>query len=181
MHVHCRLDLLHLVRVCSTSPKVSLDSAGASRGSTRSRLDCIRPTAALWRMRVRALLLALVLSLVGRSAACTSESPVVQSIVDYCISSRWGFSCFPPRSGALIDLSGGRLAAAMTAAGRTSARGALLVGSTFIAREIFRDVRSLKHADVRDIVSSGFGREEPPKRRHGSVKAARARSKHRRR
>ena len=168
---------------CASVPRrpKSLSTQQVPLASGGSRLDCIRPTAALRRMRVRALLLALVLSLVGRSAACTSESPVVQSIVDYCISSRWGFSCFPPRSGALIDLSGGRLAAAMTAAGRTSARGALLVGSTFIAREIFRDVRSLKHADVRDIASSGFGREEPPKRRHGSVKAARARSKHRRR
>ena len=130
---------------------------------------------------MRALLVALVLSAIGSSEACTSEQPVFQSIVDYCISSRWGYSCFRPSSGALIDLSGGRLAAAMSTVGRTSARGALLVGTTVLAREILKDVRSLKRADVRDIFSAGFGHEEPPKRRHRSARAARARSKHRRR
>ena len=60
-------------------------------------------------MRLR-ILVALLFA--GRAAA-TMEKPVVESIIDYCVSSRWGYSCFRPGARALIDLSGGRLAHAV--------------------------------------------------------------------
>ena len=45
----------------------------------------------------------------------------MKSLVDYCVSSRWGYSCFRPGgSRALIDLSGGRLAAMTVSANHTA-------------------------------------------------------------
>ena len=54
-------------------------------------------------------------------AHCTGGTDQLQSLVDYCVSSRWGYTCFRPGSNALIDLSGGRLAHAVVRAARARA------------------------------------------------------------
>ena len=51
-----------------------------------------------------------------------ATSNPLEDMIDYCISSRWGYTCFKPGSKALIDLSGGRLHAAVVSSGRPRLR-----------------------------------------------------------
>lgn len=97
------------------------------------------------------------------AGASAMTPPLVDSIVDYCVSSRWGFSCMRPRPAALLDLSGGRLPAALATVGRRSAQGCLLISACVLTREILRDVSDLKHPRGQDLDTwmSSFGRVQP--------------------
>ena len=64
------------------------------------------------------------------------------SVVEFCVSSRWGFSCFPPRSKALIDLSGGRLAPPLTTASRFASRGTLACAALWICHATAQELGS---------------------------------------
>ena len=72
-----------------------------SRARSRARQVRLRP---------------LVLLATAAAAVASAEQPAFQSLVDYCVSSRWGYSCFRPSSGAFLDLSGGRLSAGLVRA-----------------------------------------------------------------
>jgi hypothetical protein len=170
--------------------------AGASFPQRLHSYLCVRAAAMRTRAR-RSYANLLVICLLPFAEAGTDS--VVNAVVDYCVSSRWGYSCFRPSSGALIDLSGGRLGAAIvralrarsarphrttmhatnglharstidrpclsrlagpqTTLGRTSARGALLVGGAVLVCEVMRDVRGLRREE---IALSAFGRAGPP-------------------
>ena len=82
--------------------------------------------------------------------------PTADSVVDFCVSSRWGFSCLSAkRSRPLIDLSGGRMAMVTQQAGRSGARGALVIIALAAARELIRDVRNLR-TDMSDPITLGW-------------------------
>lgn len=62
--------------------------------------------------------------------------------IDFCISSRWGFSCFAPkRNRALLDLSGGRLGSQVQMVTRLGARACLVCGGAWVCRECLRDLK----------------------------------------
>ena len=103
---------------------------------------------------------ALALLLCSFGAASSVGPPVAESVVDFCVSSRWGFTCIAPRrSKALLDLSGGRLALVGRNIARTGARGTLAVGAVILAHETLREVQKLCDASPSpQAVQGGRGR-----------------------
>ena len=77
------------------------------------------------------------------SAISAGPPSTAESLIDFCVSSRWGYTCISPRGKALLDLSGGRLAALTAKVCRHSARGTLAVGALFLTRETLREVQKL--------------------------------------
>ena len=84
------------------------------------------------------------------AVACLStvhaSLPADTKAIEHCISTRWGYSCvdFAMSSRrALINLSDSGLGIQVSRAIRSTSRGALVLGSAWVAREIVRDVRGL--------------------------------------
>ena len=93
-------------------------------------------------------------------ASCTGHGSAAgtgNTLIDYCISSRWGFSCFTPqRRRVMLDLSGGRGAAALVAARTACARGALVVAGVVLSRWTFEELHELFKQDP-GLVASKLG------------------------
>ena len=100
-----------------------------------------------------------MLVLAAATPACAAAPPVVQQVIDHCVSSRWGFTCFAPTKAGLLPGTPARMAA----------RAALLCMSTTVGVWIAHDVRNL-----RKPVPSALALEDLARKRRASVKQRKA-------
>ena len=86
---------------------------------------------------------ALLLLVVASGAVAQEPLTSGNALIDYCVSSRWGFTCFsPPRKAPW-----GTLPHAIKVARTVGSRGALTIAGAVLAREILRDVGALAMKD----------------------------------
>ncbi|KAL1525541.1 hypothetical protein AB1Y20_020396 [Prymnesium parvum] len=72
-------------------------------------------------------------------------------MVDFCVSSRWGFSCLGEKAGgAGLRIAGSRITA--TGIKLFTARSMLAAATLLVAREIIRDVRTVSTESVAHVI-----------------------------
>jgi len=83
-----------------------------------------------------------LLCLLSVSGAAASKQPLAaigKEFADYCVTSKWGYTCFSPDGVVMRGVKGPAAQALVTVLRRS----VLVVTGTAVAREVLRDVRSL--------------------------------------
>ena len=106
-----------------------------------------------------------MLALVHGVGAMSTTGAALEAM-DFCVSSRWGYSCFAPTAQKAFDFSAG-LGSGLCKATRLSSRMALAGGACWLAREMARDVRNYSQearSPKRQIKAPARSRKQPSRK-----------------